>query len=401
MDVRRSLLVFVVLFAASAAFSQPTPARQPAASSASASGGASSGSGASSASGASFASGAAADESSGGPIDLNVVVTGKSGSPVSGLQQQDFTIVDNKMPQKITSFRALDGTQTPIEATIVIDAVNADVRHISYERDQIDRFLRADEGELTYPTSIFVATDAGLQDVTDFSKDGNKLSAALDKYTIGFRFVPRSAGFYGAADRFQISLDVLHELARREAPLPGRKIMLWMSPGWPLLSGPEVQIDDKEEQQLFADVVSLSTDLRREGITLYSIDPAGAMDSLDRDTYWQNFVKGVSKPRDVQAGDLGLQVLAVQSGGVVFSFNNDLTSLLQRCLADTRASYEIAFEPPAGTRPNEYHHLEVRIAKHGLKARTWQGYYSGAESQFREPAMPPPAGGGFRGAGLR
>ena len=47
-------------------------------------------------------------------IYLDVVVTRKSGPPISGLQQQDFTLLDNKAPQTISSFRALTATQAPI-----------------------------------------------------------------------------------------------------------------------------------------------------------------------------------------------------------------------------------------------------------------------------------------------
>jgi VWFA-related protein len=333
-------------------------------------------------------------------INLDVVVTGKSGSPVSDLQQQDFTILDNKVPQTVTSFQALDGTQTPVEVIIVIDAVNAKYTTVSYERDQIDKFLRADEGEIVYPTALFVLTDTGLETVEDFSKDGNQLSAALDKYTVSTRILHRSAGFYGAADRYQISLAALHELAQRESSRPGRKIMVWVSPGWPLLSGPETLLNDKAQQQIFEDIVNFSTELRADRITLYNIDPAGALDSLERDTYWENFVKGVSKPRQAQVGNLGLQVLTTQSGGVVFSFNNDITGLLRKCLADTRAGYEISFEPPADDQSNEYHHLEIRIAQRGLTARTWQGYYSRPASQW-QPVAPTPVDTGNRGAGIR
>src|SRR5579862_676804 len=336
----------------------------------------------------------------GDKINLDVVVTEKSGSPVTDLQQQDFTVLDNKVPQTITSFRALDGTQTPVGVAIVIDAVNAKYITVSYERNQIDKFLRADEGEILYPTAIFVLTDTGLDTVEDFSKDGNQLSAALDKYSVSTRILHRSAGFYGAADRYQISLGGLRELAQRVSSRPGRKIMLWVSPGWPLLSGPYDELDGKAQQRIFGDIVDFSTELRRDRITLYNIDPAGVADSLSRDTYWENFVKGVSKPSQAQVGNLGLQVLTTQSGGVVFSFDNDITSTLQRCLADTRASYEISFEPPAGGQSNEYHHLEVRVAKRGLTARTSQGYYSRPSSQWQQPAVPIPAHTGDRGAGI-
>ena len=38
-------------------------------------------------------------------ITLDVVVADKGGHAASGLQQQDFTLLDNKAPQKITSFQ--------------------------------------------------------------------------------------------------------------------------------------------------------------------------------------------------------------------------------------------------------------------------------------------------------
>src|SRR5208282_5534368 len=69
---------------------------------------------------------AAPTEPRNGRIYLDVVVTQKSGPPVSDLQQQDFTILDNKVPQTITSFQAMDGRQAPIEVVVVVDAVNAD-----------------------------------------------------------------------------------------------------------------------------------------------------------------------------------------------------------------------------------------------------------------------------------
>src|ERR1035441_10078580 len=42
-------------------------------------------------------------------MTLDVVVTDKSGKPVSGLAQKDFTLLDNKQPQKIVSFQAVAG----------------------------------------------------------------------------------------------------------------------------------------------------------------------------------------------------------------------------------------------------------------------------------------------------
>jgi VWFA-related protein len=309
-------------------------------------------------------------------ILLDVVVTPKSGPPVADLQQQDFTLLDNKSPQAITSFKVVPGREAPADVLIVIDAVNVDYRMLSFQRSQISKFLRAEGGHLAYPIALGVFTDKGVQIVGNFSSDGNELSATLDRQDIGLRDIGRSGGFYGASERLQLSLQAFRQLTASEARNPGRKIMLWVSPGWPLLSGARVEIDAKQQSQIFADIVGLNTQLLQAGVTVYNVNPLGSNEALLRTSYYQEFVKGVSKPSQVAAGNLGLQVLAVQSGGLVLDFNNDVSALLQKCLSDVAPYYEISFVPTPAERPDEYHHLEIKLAKPGLTARTRQGYYA-------------------------
>ncbi len=325
-------------------------------------------------------------------IYLDVVVTPKSGPPVSGLQQQDFTILDNKVPRPITSFRALGGDEVPVEIVVVIDAVNTAYQNVGYERQEISKFLRANGGHLAHPTTLAILTDTGIKQLQDgFSSDGNALSTTLSQETVGLRSIGRSAAYWGAVDRFQISLGALQQLVRQEAPRPGRKIILWVSPGWPLLSGPEVQLGSKEQQGIFENIVIFSTLMRQARITLYSVDPLGSRDFGPRTFYYGTFVKGVSNANQVNLGDLGLQVLAVQSGGLALSVNNDVAKLLQECVADTGAYYEISFSPPAETKRDEYHHLEIKMANSALLARTRQGYYAQPElTEIKKVEIPPP-----------
>src|SRR6202044_3188095 len=59
-----------------------------------------------------------------GRIKINVVVADKLGHPVTGLQASDFTLLDNKQPQKLIGFRAFDNqtAQTdPVHVVIVVD----------------------------------------------------------------------------------------------------------------------------------------------------------------------------------------------------------------------------------------------------------------------------------------
>jgi len=308
-------------------------------------------------------------------IYLDVVVTPKSGPPVANLQQQDFTILDNKTPQHPTSFKALGGSREPIEVVLVIDAVNTSYQNLSYERGEIDKFLRANGGHLPQPTTLAFFTDTGTQMQQGFSTDGNALSASLDQQVIGLRTIHRSSQ-WGASERVQLSMKALGEIAVREADHPGRKLILWISPGWPLLSGPRIELTSKQQDQLFGTIVGLSTQLRQGRITLYSVDPLGSGEGVGRTFYYEEFLKGVSKASRVVVGDLSLQVIATQSGGLALSSSNDISSLLQQCLVDTEAYYAISFDSAPADHRDEYHSLEIRLSKPGLTARTRQGYYA-------------------------
>jgi VWFA-related protein len=311
-----------------------------------------------------------------GKIVLDVVVTPKSGAPVADLHPQDFTLLDNKTPRSITSFRALAQSQEPTQVILVIDNVNTPYQTIAYARPQIEKFLRANDGHLPYPTTLAVVNDTGTQIQGHPTTDGNALSTALDQYEIGLKYLRRDTGIYGAADRSDLGLRALSALMARDNNLPGRKVILWISPGWPLLSGPRLDLPYKQEQQIFSTIVALSTQLRDTHTTLYAIDPLGAGESVLRTNYYEDFVKGVQKPSQVVLGDLSLQVLATQSGGQVLYASNDITGLLQKAMADTSAYYELTFDAPPAERTDEYHHLQVQLSNPGLSARTLQGYYA-------------------------
>lgn len=311
-------------------------------------------------------------------ITLDVVVTAKhGGEPVSGLTAADFTVLDNKAPRKVTGFAALDGSDSQIEVVVVVDAVNAWYRTVTFEKGEIDRFLQANGGHLEYPTQLAIFTDKGTQIQNGFSKDGDALSAALDQFEVGLRTIRRSSGVYGESERMGLSIKALEMLIARESMFPGRKIVLWISPGWPLLSSPWIHLGDKEQGDTFKTIAGLSTALREARITLYSVDPLGMTDAgtLNISAYG-NFRKGVRRPRDAQFGNLALQVLAEQSGGQVLNSSNDVAKLLDKAMRDTGAYYELSFDAASGDEPDTYHPLEVKLDKPGMVARTRAGYYS-------------------------
>ena|SRR5580704_360921 len=314
-------------------------------------------------------------------MTLDVLVTDKSGKPVPGLRQQDFTLLDNKQTQTILSFQAVQGgaatADPPVEVILLVDEVNTNFTSVSFERGQVEKFLKADSGELPRPVSLAVLSDSGMSIGNLTTRDGNALAAELDQNKAGLRSITRSQGVYGAEDRIGLSLNALQQLADYETPRPGRKLVIWISPGWPFLSGPRQELTDKDQQRLFGNIVGLSDRLRQARITLYSIDPLGTADAgSGRVFYYEEFVKGVKKPRQVQIGNLALQVLATQSGGRVLNSNNDITSEIAACVADANAFYVLTFDRLLGDGPNEYHSLDMKLDKPLLKALTRTGYYA-------------------------
>ena len=87
----------------------------------------------------------AVSQQSAGRVRLDVVVADKNGPPVGGLEQKDFTVIDNKHTQPITSFRAATGRDQG-EVIVVLDAVNIDFERVAYAREEIEKYLRAEGG---------------------------------------------------------------------------------------------------------------------------------------------------------------------------------------------------------------------------------------------------------------
>ena len=308
-------------------------------------------------------------------IQLDVSVTGAKGKPAAELSEKDFTVLDNKTQRPIASFRAVEGKDAPVEVVIVVDSVNTPYEYLAYQRGQIARYLRSNDGVLPYPTTFAVLSDTNFRVYNGRSKDGNVLANALDHTDIGLRAINRSQGFYGAADRMTISLNALRSLTLSEQKKRGRKLVLWVSPGWPLLSGPEVDLDGSQAEAVYRSAVAFSTELRKADITLYSINSWGARENLGREFYYQNFLKGLKGPKDAQWGNVALQVLAEQSGGLALN-SNDVVGMMKQCVADADQYYRIVLNTPAGEQPNAYHAIQVKVAQDGLVARTRQGYYA-------------------------
>ena len=318
-------------------------------------------------------------------ITLDVVVTDKRGAPARGLSQQNFTVLDNKQPQALTSFRAVDvgaGTPAPsIEIVLVIDAINANVLTADREREGIRKFLLQNGGKLPYPVSIVLVSDDPNQLRGKPSTDGNLLASQMDQYVTSLRTINRSQGYFGVFERFRMSLEALRKLGIYESGKAGRELVIWIGPGWPQLISGSTDVTAHDQQHMFQSIVAFSTELRLNHITLYNVETRGLANTSTAQYYdYQQFLSGAKSANDVYPAALSLQVLAVQTGGRVFNKSNDLPDAIAadigQGVADASPFYVLSFAAGSAEKPNEYHSLQIKLDKPGLTARTRTGYYA-------------------------
>lgn len=319
-----------------------------------------------------------APESGQGRIEANVVVTDKSGKLVSGLELKDFTLLDDNQPGKILSFHAFDETvhtdDPPVQIILLLDAVNLSFHEVADARQQIDKFLRQKGSHLAQPMSIYLFTNDGLKFQSEPSVDGNKLAADLKQVDGQLRTIGHAQGAWGALDLVQLSVRNLDAIAQAEENTPGWKKLIWVGHGWPMLDSAQFQFPTSQgQQQLFDTIVELSTSLREAHIALYSVSSG---ESGGATFLYQDFLKGVKSAQKASPSNLGLKVLAIQSGGRVLGPNNDLVGQIDSCVQDASAFYTLSFDPPRADKPQEYHDLKVVVDKPGLKVHTNTGYYN-------------------------
>ena len=316
-----------------------------------------------------------------GRIHLDVVVTDKKGQPVSGLELKDFTLLDNKQPTKIASFHAIDSNveraDPPAEVILLLDAVNLTYLELARTRDEAAKFLRENDGHLAAPVSVALFTDDGMKRLIEPSMDGNALATQLDQAKATFRTIGRSAGELGASERFNLSIKGLVMVAESEAQNPRRKLLVWLSPGWPMMNRANTKTSPQGLRLLFDHAVDISTTLREAHVVVYSVSVAGEMgDNILTADFYENYLKGVSDPDKIDSDNLNLKVIAVQSGGLAMSPDNDLAAQIRTCVQDEGAFYTLSFDPPKTDRVDEYHDLKVIIDRPKVTARTSTGYYN-------------------------
>jgi hypothetical protein len=77
----------------------------------------------------------------------------------------------------------------------------------------------------------------------------------------------------GALERTQVSVHQLATIAENEAKKPGRKLLVWVGPGWPMLQSRAFQFSERNRRQYFDVIIELTNRLREARIVVYSVSP--------------------------------------------------------------------------------------------------------------------------------
>lgn len=336
-------------------------------------------------------------------IILNVRVSDASGKPFRDLHQADFTLFDNDQQRKLVTFRSVEGNSPTAAAHVILvfDTVNNYSKQLRFFAADIEKYLKQGVGPLPYPSAIGVFSGSNVS-VGQSSRDREALLAELKTRTAGLRATgcitddlaeiretPWYTGLAGAHpdrsktlqclnQRFVSSVNALRQLAQQQVDIPGRVILIWIGPGWPLLTSRSFAPDPPELKRSFFDqLVEVSTKLREAQVTLDAI--ASRNDSITPDapnSHDSDFFDGISNGDQVKAGNLGLHALAHQSGGHILTDVRDVAGEISACVADAESYYVLSFDSPPAAAFGEYHSLAVKVDKPALDVRTNTLYYA-------------------------
>jgi VWFA-related protein len=166
-----------------------------------------------------------------------------------------------------------------------------------------------------------------------------------------------------------LSIDALQQLIEAQAQLPGRKTIVYFSPG--LILPPE-------EPERFRAVVSAAN---RANISFYTVDPSG-LDAESRVRLSEMTSQAMS---DVDPGDSdvkptnpqeNLRSLAEDTGGFAIDNTNDARVPLRHVMEEVRGHYEVAYAPTSSNYDGHFRTIELHTRKPGIRLQGRNGYFA-------------------------
>ncbi len=156
---------------------------------------------------------------------------------------------------------------------LVLDEFNTEFSDNAYARLQIRKYLLAQPALLTQPTTFLAATDAGFQQIQNYTLDRQRLLDALAHLPAVLPGSLMRSGHQpeGMALRFAQTLDSLQKVAKASIGHQGRKNVIWVSKGFDSL---DLRNEPAHQVELIQGAAERTVNLLREAhVTVYTVDP--------------------------------------------------------------------------------------------------------------------------------
>ena len=356
-------------------------------------------------------------------VNLDVFVTDKKGKPLEGLRQEDFEILEDGKPVEITNFYAegraaarVPGApaaaserseEQKLNLVIFVDDVNTQPRNRARILDQIDEFL--DQALTPGDRVMLVRYNLGLdvrrmwttdlaqvkadvEALQGLSSDQRKWAESWEQ-AIDDLIEALYVGGWGplAENRLQAwaeqerdvvqgALNGLDAVIGWISGVPGRKAILYVSDGLPIVPGDELMSwaadrsnsmrgtgrisalssQSNDMSKRFRDVTSHAS---RNRVGIYPIEAWGARASRGRQ------ISSVI----ISNRQNGLRFLAEDTGGRVMLNAADPLAALRLMEEDLSAFYSLGYRPQRAGDERE-HKIEVKVKARGATVRHRQWY---------------------------
>jgi len=363
---------------------------------------------------------------------VNVTVRDKNGNFVRDLKPQDFTILEDNKPQKVSSFDVEDvdavATQDVVQATPLPGAASQpqaptaagtpaadsttqfkDRRLIvlffdlsAMEPDEIDRAITSAEHYVDTqmaPADLvsIVSLGSSLLVNQDFTADRALLKKQLDAFSTGSgqgfeegttgttEGTPDTGQPFTADDtEYNIfntdrRLEALRSVAEKLSHLQQKKSLIYFSSGMD-----RTGIENQSELRAATNAAV------RANLAIYTMDLRGlqalvaggeAQNASMRGTSAYSGQSTINALNSNFTTQETLVTLASDTGGRAFLDSNDFTQVFKGVQQDTSTYYLLGYHSTNPARDGRYRHIAVKVNVPGVKIDYRRGYYAAADYQ--------------------
>jgi Ca-activated chloride channel family protein len=265
-------------------------------------------------------------------VRLLVSVHNQFGAVLTGLDKQDFRVVDSGVPQEIAVFER--NTSLPLSVAILIDTSGSTQQDLHYEVASVLKFiptlLQAGNPDDTFALFSF-NWRTNLE--VDFSRNQHRAERALHAL--------RGEGGTSLYDAIYLASDTL---AGRE----GRHVMVVVTDG-----------GDTTSYKRYGDALAAA---QRADVVMYPVVVIPIESDAGRNL----------------GGEHALATLAASTGGRIFNPQgfDQLDSAFAEILRELRTQYLLGFYPKnVREQPHSFHAVKVETGNPGYRVTARSGYY--------------------------